>query len=587
MSFEKKKIGRRLLSAAFVAGAIAIPSMTGGCSLIMGDLGATQCDSDLACWNNPAFSATDTNGQHQYTCQRGICAPVVGVISNTPQASTACVSTQKCFEDHGNQPWICQRPGVDPCVRVESEDCTKVERKAANGTVEFTTPGYAGALAEDSVLIGTITPLTYTPADKPNQRLPLAFMQDALAAVDMGIAEWRTQMQGIAYGDASRPVFAVHCNSNFDVFGEVPKRAARHLIEVLKVKGLIVGADEELAAIAPMIAEAKIPTVCVECEKEVPAAVQGLAVRVKPSATAQAPLAVDWTKRLETKIRSERSLPAATNVKALLVWQENGAPQIYGTLLASTIELNAKKATENDAQSFKQLKIGDGLTRTVDMHVIAQTEIVPFLPDIVVLTGGFRTITETIYETESQWPANKPRPEYVLDSVAANQATIDAVLTFAADRDDLRKRITGTKLVTRAANMNVFKAAFAKPADDIWTGYEGLYALSYAMSAQATTPGFDGNFTGAGFTRLVDGAPSPFHAAAIPAAVSELRAGRAVDVDGISTSLDWDLATGEVKSAKFSIFCVAGSAGSYKIVENAGITYDAKTNTTTGTFACP
>src|SRR6185437_8317312 len=117
--------------------------------------------------------------------------------------------------------------------------------------------------------------------------------------------------------------------------------------------------------------------------------------------------------------------------------------------------------------------------------------------------------------------------------------------------------------------------------------YDAFYVLAYA----AATVG-DARITGPALARAIPrllppAEPIDVGPGGIYQALSLLGEGKNIDLAGTTTSLDFDLETGDA-TADFAVFCFTppGDGGAPKLVES-GVVYRARTHKLEGTLRCP
>jgi branched-chain amino acid transport system substrate-binding protein len=118
--------------------------------------------------------------------------------------------------------------------------------------------------------------------------------------------------------------------------------------------------------------------------------------------------------------------------------------------------------------------------------------------------------------------------------------------------------------------------------------YDSFYLLAYAAAALGERPLTGLDLAGAIDRLMPPGEPVEVGAAGIYGALATLAAGKNIDLDGTTTTLDFDRETGDA-TASFSVYCMAlGGAGGARARSIAsGLNFDAKTGRLTGTLRCP
>ncbi|MEO7326946.1 MAG: hypothetical protein ABI193_00100, partial [Minicystis sp.] len=117
--------------------------------------------------------------------------------------------------------------------------------------------------------------------------------------------------------------------------------------------------------------------------------------------------------------------------------------------------------------------------------------------------------------------------------------------------------------------------------------YDAFYLLAYATAALGEEP-ITGTKLGRAIGRIVPpGVPIDVGAGGIYQALSVLRSGQNIDLQGTTTTLDFDRETGE-PTADFAVFCLkGGQKGAPVEAVESGISFIARNGKLTGTRSCP
>ena len=545
------------------AAALAVALLGVGCSVILSTAEPTQCTTKADCAANPSLRDRD--------CEDGFCViPALHVDPPTsPEAGSACVSTEICTKANGGKGWHCDGNG-SPCVRWQTEEC------------QFIGGGDAW-MNDNALIIGAIQPFTNQQANGQGKQIPYALR--VRNAIDLAIDEVaRAQPGGIVMPvGPQRPLAVIHCDSGFE-----PGRAQavfKHLTEVVGAKAVIIGADEDLAAVAPLARAQQIAIVGSDVNGPLPS--PPLAWRIVPPLAQQAPMAARRVNVLEAQRKAEPNPPAALKVAVLTL--PNPAPIAFVDKLTEVLEFNGKSTTQNGSATFHVEQTEDPRVVNVD-HAAHARAIADFRPDVVIVAMGEYFTSFYADLIEADWPADKPRPYYVVTELNYDVETFKFVLT--ADKEDLRRRISGTRSASsapREANIDDFRRRYAtqygnEDPSGAWSGYEATYSLIYAIQAASIGGTLDGPHISAGFERLRAGPTIDVGSAKIGAAFSFLaQPTQTIDLRGLWSELDWNIVTRDL-ATDVSMYCFQRAGGQLVIKPDAGPRLS--NGVLSGTYAC-
>jgi hypothetical protein len=193
---------------------------------------------------------------------------------------------------------------------------------------------------------------------------------------------------------------------------------------------------------------------------------------------------------------------------------------------------------------------------------------------------------------EAEWPADKPKPYYVITDLNYDVTSFVSVLGPADE--GLRHRISGTRNGFDQAlqdNIDAFTQRY-KPANNFhdpdgnFSGYDAFYAMAYAIAAASSQPLLDGPHISAGFERLRSGQIVDFGPKPIGFNIALLGGPATINVRGLWSNLDWNLTTHDLDN-DVSMFCFEHKPdGSLAIKPNAGPHLVTSTGVVTGTYSC-
>lgn len=542
--------------------AVAVALLGVGCSVLLNTAEPTQCTTGADCEANPSLGSR--------ICQEGFCVlPMRPVSPPDTDAGTACVSTEICTVARSGQGWHCDGNG-GACVRWQTDEC------------QFIGGGRAW-MDENALIIGSIQPFSGRLAT--GQRKPIPYAARIREAMDLALDEV-AQAQGagiVVPGRAPRPLAILHCDSGFD-----PVRAEivfKHLTEVVGAPAVIVGADQDLAVIAP-IARTR-GTAIVGSDVNGPLPAPPLAWRIVPPLVQQAPMAAWRVGVLETQRKAGPNPP--TSFKVAVLMGSDPGPSAFVDKLTEVLRFNGKTTTQNGSAAFHVERTEDPRTVNIDQAAHAKA-IVDFRPDVVVVATGEDFTSFYANLIEASWPVDTPRPHYIVTELNYDVSTFEAVL--AADKEDLRRRISGTRSgysAAREVNIDGFRRRFAtrygnKDASGAWSGYEAMYSLIYAIQAASIGGNLDGVHISAGFERLRAGPTVDIAPASIGTAFSFLaQPTQTIDLRGLWSDLGWNIVTRDLET-DVGMYCFQREGGKLVIRPDAGPTLAG--GVVSGTYGC-
>jgi hypothetical protein len=551
----------RTLRLAVVACALALS--TTACSVILSTAEPTQCTTTRDCDANPAF--------RNRVCEEGFCViPRARIEPVSNDAGEGCVSSELCTQANSNKASVCAKAG-GPCTPWQTEQC----------------PFVAGAWSDpNAIVIGTILPFSVKQADGRLPRLP--YVERVRRAIDLGLDELTTAVPGglAAPGGGRRPFAVLHCDSYFD---EAATRAAMtHLTDVVGAQAIILGGDEELAAVTPKAIEKQTAIVCSDCTGPLPPG--PLAWRIVPPLALEAPMAAWRIADLETTIKSGPTPPAAIKV-AVLTEEPGRGPAAFIASLVAKLRFNGKTVAENGA-NFTIVKAENPLKQSVN-HVAHAETIATFAPDVLVVAMGADFPKHYVQLIESKWSVGKAKPYYVMTDLNYEVAPFVSVL--GPGDEDLRKRISGTRPgfdPALQANIDAYTIRYKQAynflaPDGNHSGYDAFYVSAFGIAGALIQPIFDGPRISAGIERLRGGTLVDFRPESIGLALALLGQPTAkLDARGLWSSLDWNLATRDLET-DVSMYCFQRDTdGALVAKPDAGPRLTTSTGAVTGTFTC-
>jgi hypothetical protein len=207
----------------------------------------------------------------------------------------------------------------------------------------------------------------------------------------------------------------------------------------------------------------------------------------------------------------------------------------------------------------------------------------------VVIVAGARE--GVIAAVEQRWPAGeRARPRWITDAPLLQQP----LLELAGSRPDVRSRVLGVGTSSSTAvlaklvmHYNEVFSPKVTPEDAPGAPYDGVYLLAYAAAALG-----DQSITGPALAHAIARLQPPGERidvgpGGIYTAFYALQGGKNIDLDGASTSLDFDAQTGDA-AADLAAFCLApGASGAPAREVESGLFFRARSRKLEGTRRCP
>lgn len=542
--------------------AVATVALLGaGCSLLLATAEPTQCSTDRDCEASPSL--------RNRTCQRGFCV-IPGVTDPgivTPDGGPGCVSTELCTQDNSGQLSVCKVKGGS-CQIWQTAQC------------RLKTP-----LAGDpnAIIVGSILPFTVRQYDGAVATSDYA--DRVRRSIDLAVSDFATQLPGgILAADGKRhPLAVIHCDSGLTAEGA--KLAMKHLTEVVGAQALIVGADEDITAIADDATAKKTAIACEGCLGKLP---QGpLAWRIVPRLELEAPMVAWRVAKLEEERLALPSPPA--KIKVALLTNNERVTTDFVAKLRAVLRFNGGKTIAQNGADFQTFLAEDPRVTSVN-HQKHINDLVAFEPDVVVVAMANDFNKYYLPGIEAKWTAAL-RPSYITTNL---NYTLGVAAAIGKD-EDLRKRVSGTRPAFAAplqANIDDYDDRYRlannfKDPDGSYSGYDAFYSLGMAILAARVQPIMDGVHISAGFERLRSGTVIDFTPQKITTATITLGETTAsIDVRGLWSNLDWNLTTHDLES-DVGMYCYTRDATSSLVIKpDAGPHLDTATGVVDGVYSC-
>jgi branched-chain amino acid transport system substrate-binding protein len=284
----------------------------------------------------------------------------------------------------------------------------------------------------------------------------------------------------------------------------------------------------------------------------------------------------------------EARLPASARpTHVVLLRQEVLATQSFANTFYKELVFNGKSAVRNGADYLEVPLSTESSSADIARAV---SRVVDATPSFVVVLGPESSMLPVVEGVEARLPRAGPgtrRPIYVV----ANDSTESYVRTISAGAD--AKRLysidSASGSTVNARFVMRYNETYHDPVSLVLnpgSTYDAVYALAYAAFAlepeQVTGPAL-----AHAFARLVPpgrrvevGAPEVFDA------LTTLSAGGKIDLQGATSDLDFDLATGEAP-ADFALLCPSIGADGGVVDVESDVLFRARGRRVEGTLRCP
>lgn len=548
--------------------ALAMALLAVGCSVILSTAEPTQCSADADCDANPSLRGR--------VCMEEFCVipRPDGGVGKTDASELPCVSSKGCVQANNGQAYHCSRDG-GVCTAWQTAGC------------RYPSGGDAW-MSDNALVIGSIQPFTAKQSAGPP--LEVRYAERIQHAIDLGLEEVAQKQPGglVLRDGVPRPLAVIHCDSTLDPAGAIA--AFKHLTGTVKVDAMIIGADDDLAAVAPLAIERGTAIVCSDCVAPFPPVPP--AWRIIPPVALQAPMAAWRVADLEAKRKAEPSPPATLKVAVL-----RGADlstKVFVDRFVEKVHFNGKSGAENLAEGDLSVIISERPSTElvdIDEHVSAITSLAP---DVVVVAMGLDFPEQYLGRVEDRWPMDTPKPYYVITDLNYDVGSFEGALSL--DKEELRRRISGTRNgfdPLLQDNITGFEGRYrvrygGEPPNGNWSGYEAFYALLYAISAGSQSAALlDGPHISSGFEKLRSGIDIDLGPGDLSLGLGTLSSTTStINVRGFWSSLDWNVTTHDL-TGDISMFCFQRfSSGKLKINPNAGPHLITSTGVVSNPYVC-
>jgi ABC-type branched-subunit amino acid transport system substrate-binding protein len=444
----------------------------------------------------------------------------------------ACTTNQQCIDANGGRPYVCAK-NTGQCISLISADCKQLDADPED-------------VANDkTVWIGAMVDLS-GPGKTEGQGL--------LHAIEFARREIKANIAGLAARPAEppRPLGVVICDEMRDPSQSSYLDAEKYLVEDLHVPAIL-GGMYSTDTIKMLQTEALPHNVLhfglttsspafTALQKDDGAGHSLFYRAIASDNVVAAAMAQAVGTSLEPTLRSTGVVTSEMRV-ALVV---DASFQVFAQELLSTLVFNGKSVVDNGS-NFLSIQYSVSATPAEFAAVVQKID--TFQPNLVIGLGTDAFYSSIMGPTEAQWPSTAPRPYWWFPASPSS-----ALLTVLGTNADLAKRqgafVGGSRSPQYQLWGTTYAAAFPDaPPPNLHTplGYDAVYTIALAIVANGTNdltgPNLSARFAtlipGAGRTKIPLGPNSFFQALQI------LTGGGAIDIDGVSGSLDFDLTTGD------------------------------------------
>lgn len=390
-------------------------------------------------------------------------------------------------------------------------------------------PDVGASRSKRALYIGTMFPLSGK--DGP------AYGQSNQRSAELAALEVNRLAGGVATAEGPRPIAIVACDD-----AERPEERARFLSTHVPAVVGFRSSDEALTLVREVFRPRGTLVVSAlnasPLLAQMPAGNPRLFYRVAASATALAePMAKATKLMLAEEARRRHGIPAAEPVRVAVVREGNATGVAYADKVLRAL----------DGQGLDVREIALGAASAEAVRRAAIDAIVAFAPNVVLALGD--GMIDVVVPVDARSPKAR-RPLYLATTPWEGP---DVVATLVADpsrKDRLfamswptsHRPLLGYVERTKEAFGEVLTPSTASPGP-----YDALYLVAYAAAA-ARGGSLDGVALARAVPRLLPGAGKkrvPVGPAEVVSGLAIVADGGAIDLEGVSSRLDFDLATGD------------------------------------------
>jgi branched-chain amino acid transport system substrate-binding protein len=513
------------------------------CSLLVQTKGV-QCNIDQDCVAR-GFDAGGT-----MVCLDNVC---VG-----PGVGGPCSTNAECVVRAAGQPAIC-RKDKKTCAPLLSPDCQNV---------------YGDFKSDDAIVLGSILSIKGTNASSG---------QAELNSAELALDDFANTIVGLpgAADGKPRPLVMVECDDSADT--TTAQRSATHLVTDIGVPAIL-GPDSSGLCTA-VINNVTIPGKVLLVS---PAATSATLTGISPYFWRTSPSDNIQAVPLRLSVGEIATAASITTIKLAILYKNDSYGSGLFTAVSSTLQINGFPVGDpKNAGNFKPVQYAqDGSDLAT-----AVAQVVAFQPNIVALFGTNEVVSSGLDAIEQTWPGGTtppPRPYYLISDGGEVQELLDEITKSAGVRTRVRGTVPGT-------NNSLFQAFSLKYSGKYGSfpnvfgqagSYDSVYLLAYAIASLGSNATVDGTGISNGMTKMVGGMAIDVGVGQMQAAVNTLMGGAAIDINGSSGPLDFDVKAHEAPS-DIDVWCVTIDGQGNPQFQDSQRSYDSKTGQMVGTYKCP
>ncbi len=429
-----------------------------------------------------------------------------------PLAPAACIADESCAAgDHCGEDGACVTLARDGC-RVLPDDLPRASR-----------PLYFGALF----------PLSGPDAD--------AYGRSNARAAELAVREINRLAGGVPFGDARRPLGLLACDDAADADAR-----ARYLADRVPAVIGFRTSDEALALSRDVFFPKGVLAVSAlnasPLLAQLPAGKPRLFFRATASAIAfAAPIARAVSTMLAPEARKRTELGATDRVRVSVVRSGNATGIAYADQILRELGQPADLDVQETALGEGAADAGSALSGAIDALAKRAPHVVVAIGD-----GVFEAVVKPL-EARVAAPEAK-RPIYLVTTPWED----DGFRAFVRARPERRRRFFAVSWPTSHRALTGFVERYRESFGEVLTPttaspgpYDSVYLLAYAAASLAGTRATGASLS-RGIERLLPGAPRvEIGPSAVVSGLATVARGERIDLDGIISRFDFDLATGD------------------------------------------
>jgi branched-chain amino acid transport system substrate-binding protein len=500
----------------------------------------------------------DCSAPEQVCGRAGVCVPRRG-----------CAANAECMQQLGGKPAICRRDD-GACVPLETAECKTLLKEK-------------GDLENDGTIwIGAMVPQSGPNADDGGFVKVIDLARRDFLSIANGVP-------GARPTDPPRPLAVLLCDDSGDA--AVP---AHHLVDDVGVPAIIgFNRSKDVMDLAASLFNPKHVLAVASLNQSpmltgIPHTPEGPRMvwrSTSSSLVTAAAVATFIEAELAPKLKLDDDEPA----RIVVVRRDNANQLALADKVVSLLRVRGKTVVQGGA-TVRQFTI-DNEADKPDFTPIRR-EIVGLAPHVLLDMLGPLGFGADLYQAvERDWPAARARPYYISSSgsLILNSPQLKEMLVR---RPDARGRVLAPDTPARVpANVklsihyNEVYGTKITPETTYGSPYDAFYVVAYGIAALGDKP-----VTGLELARAVPrlvppGEPVEIGPAAIFGALKVLRDGKNIDLAGTTTSLDFDLETGDAP-VDMVVMCLKKTAKGDLVAAESGLVYSAKTGQITGKSDC-